>query len=501
MGADVSSICEPRNPRILFMNLTELFDLTLKGRAAETALEFRGREWTFGELEASSNRLAHHLKASGFQVGDRLGVYLANCVELIDAYLAAIKLGLIFTPINALYREWEIGHILADAEPRTVLTNHSLSSHLPSGQDVLLVEELEHRLDEQPSERPTCPATGDTIAALVYTSGTTGQPKGAAITHNNLAINALILNTCWLLAPSDRMLIALPLFHINGLANGLHTWLTVGFRVRLLERFRKETVLEDFTDFRPTFFFGVPTMYVRLLDAPAEVAGAIGEGMRLFVSGSAPLPSDVIERFRRLYGHTILERYGMTEALGIMANPYSGERRAGTVGTPLPGVSIRLSEGEHGEVLVKAPTLFAGYWRDDESAKATFTSDGYFKTGDVAERADDGYYTLQGRKSDLIISGGFNVNPREIEALLKEQPGVAEAVVVGEADPVRGERPVAFLLSDPNVRVDVEVLRAACQENLASYKTPRDFRFVEKIPRNALGKTQRHRLSAIDGSP
>ena len=482
------------------MNLIDLFDLTLKGRAGETALEFRGREWTFGELEANSNRLAHYLKENGFQTGDRLGVYLTNCVELIEAYLAAIKLGLIFTPINALYRELEIGHILSDAEPRAVLTNHSLASHLPAGQDVELIEDLERRLDGQPSERPACPATGDTIAALVYTSGTTGRPKGAAVTHNNLAINALILNTCWRLEPSDRMLIALPLFHINGLANGLHTWLTAGFRVRLLERFRKETILEEFADFRPTFFFGVPTMYVRLLDAPAEVARTIGEPMRLFVSGSAPLPADVIERFGRLYGHTILERYGMTEALGIMANPYFGERRPGTVGKPLPGVSIRLSEGERGEVLVKAPTLFAGYWRDDEGTRAAFTSDGYFKTGDIAERTEDGYYTLRGRMSDLIISGGFNVYPREVEALLKRQSGVSEAVVVGAPDPVRGERPVAFLVADPDVRVDVDALRAACRENLASYKTPRDFRFVKDLPRNALGKIQRHQLSAIDGS-
>ena len=481
------------------MSLAELFDLTLKSRAGETALEFRGREWTFGDLEARSNRLAHFLQASGYEAGDRLGVYLSNCVELIHAYLAAIKLGLIFTPVNALYREREIRHILADAEPRTILTNESLLPHLPPGQDVLRVEELPSLLDAQPAARPACPATGDSIAVLVYTSGTTGRPKGAAITHNSLAINALILNTCWSLSPSDRMLLGLPLFHINGLANGLNTWLTVGFRVRLLERFRKETALEELTDFQPTFFFGVPTMYVRLLDASAEVARAIGERMRLFVSGSAPLSSDVIARFRRLYGHCILERYGMTEALGIMANPYSGERRAGSIGKPLPGVSVRLSDGDRGEILVKAPTLFAGYWRDDESSKAAFTSDGYFKTGDLAERADDGYYTLQGRKGDLIISGGFNVYPREIEALLDEQPGVEEAVVVGEPDPVKGERPVAFVVPKRGVQVDTDGLRAACRANLASYKTPRDFRLVKDLPRNALGKIQRHRLTAREG--
>jgi malonyl-CoA/methylmalonyl-CoA synthetase len=448
-------------------------------------------------LEANSNRLAHHLKAIGFQTGDRLAVYLANCVELIEAYLAAIKLGLIFTPINALYREREIGHILSDAEPRAILTSRSVLCYLLSGQNVLLVEELARRRQDQPNERPLCPATGDTIAALVYTSGTTGRPKGAVLTHNNLAINALTLNACWRLAPSDRMLLALPLFHINGLANGLHAWLTAGFRVRLLERFRKETILDDFVDFRPTFFFGVPTMYTRLLDASAEVGRQIGEQMRLFVSGSAPLPSHTLEQFHQLYGHTILERYGMTEALGVMANPYPGERRPGTVGKPLPGVSIRLSEGEQGEVLVKGPTVFAGYWRDDDATKAAFTSDGYFRTGDIAERAVDGYYTLRGRRSDLIISGGFNIYPQEIEDLLKEQEGVSEAIVVGEPDPIRGERVVAYLVVDSDARVDAHDLRKACQEKLASYKTPRDFRFVKDLPRNALGKVQRHRLRTI----
>jgi malonyl-CoA/methylmalonyl-CoA synthetase len=480
------------------MNLTDLFDLTLKGSSREPALEFGGDEWTFGELEANSNRLAHHLETNGFRAGDRLAIYLANCVELIEAYLAAIKLGLIFTPINALYRELEIGHILSDAEPKGILTKRDRLGHLPKGQNVLLVEELVTRLREQPSDRPSCPATGDTIALLVYTSGTTGRPKGAALTHHNLAANALTLNTCWRLTPSDRMLLALPLFHVNGLANALHTCLTAGFRMRVLERFRKETILDEFVDFRPTFFFGVPTMYARLLGAPAEVARGIGRRMRLFVSGSAPLPSDTLEQFRRLYGHTILERYGMTETLGIMANPYAGERRPGTVGKSLPGISIRLSEGEQGEVLVKGSTVFAGYWRNDEATKAALTPDGYFRTGDLAERADDGYYKLRGRRSDLIISGGFNIYPREIEDLLKRQPGVAEAVVVGEPDPVRGERPVAYLVADSGTPPNTEELRNTCQENLASYKTPRDFRFVKDLPRNALGKIQRHRLRTID---
>ena len=479
------------------MNLADLFDLTLKGRSRETALEYSSQEWTFGDLETNSNQLAHYLKTSGFQPGDRLAVYLTNCSEIVETYLATIKLGIIFTPINALYRESEIRHILSDAEPRAILTNTTLSSYLPSSRKVLLAETFVQLRQGQPSERPPCPSTGDTIALLVYTSGTTGRPKGAALTHNNLAANAVTLNTCWQLTASDRMLLALPLFHINGLANGLHTWLTAGFRMRLLKRFRKETVLDDFIQFGPTFFFGVPTMYTRLLDASPDVARKIGERMRLFVSGSAPLPASTLERFRQLYGHTILERYGMTETLGITANPYRGERRAGTVGKTLPGVSVRFSEGDQGEVLVKSSTVFGGYWRDAEATEAAFTTDGYFKTGDIATQSADGYYTLHSRRSDLIISGGFNIYPQEIENLLKAQPGVAEAVVVGEPDPIRGERPVAYLVPESGAELDDEALRTLCRKGLASYKTPRDFRFVKDVPRNALGKIQRHRLRAF----
>ena len=476
------------------MSLIDLFDLTLKASADRVALEFEGREWTFGELEASSNRLASYLATEGVHEGDRLAVYLTNCTDLILAYLASVKLGAVFTPINALYRGREIAHILSDADPTVILTNHEMSLRLASSDRVLPMEQLAPRLDQVSAERPQCPATGDSIAALVYTSGTTGRPKGASLTHNNLAVNALTLNTCWRMEPADRMLIALPLFHINGLANGLHTWLTVGFRVRLLPRFRKETILEEFLEFEPTFFFGVPTMYERLVSAPPDTAGRIGQAMRLFVSGSAPLRAQTHERFRELYGRTILERYGMSEALGVMANPYVGERRAGTVGRALPGVSVRLSEGESGEVLIKSPTLFAGYWRNEEATKAAFTPDGYFRTGDLAERSPDGYYTLQGRSTELIICGGFNVYPQEVEALLKEQPGVREAVVVGEPDAIRGERPVAYVVADPSHPFDADALHKACRAELASYKTPREFRLLDSLPKNALGKTQRHLL-------
>lgn len=259
--------------------------------------------------------------------------------------------------------------------------------------------------------------------------------------------------------------------------------------MRLLERFEHHRAAEEFLSFRPTLFFGVPTIYVRLLEAPAEIAAP----MRLFVSGSAPLPAAVLEQFRERFGHTILERYGMSETMMNTSNPYAGERRAGTVGTPLPGVSLRLANGE---VQLRGPNIFAGYWRNPEATAKTF-DDGWFKTGDMGSLSEDGYLTLTGRKSDLIISGGFNIYPREIEELLLEQEGVAEAAVVGMADPMRGEVPVAYVVLRDGC--DAELLGETCRAKLASFKVPRAFVPVPALPRTALGKVQKHLLPKPDG--
>ncbi|HUR81732.1 MAG TPA: acyl-CoA synthetase [Thermoanaerobaculia bacterium] len=450
------------------MNLLNLFDLSLIARADVPALEWQGQTYTFGELEARSNRVAHALLARGFAAGDRLAVQMANSIELIDLYLACVKTGVIFVPVNVLYREREIAHILSDAAPREFLT----APIDPEG---------------RAEARPAFAADGGTPAAIIYTSGTTGASKGAVLTHDNFLANAVSLTACWQISDRDRFLLALPLFHIHALGNGLHTWLLSGCRMRLLERFDHRVAIGQFLDFQPTLFFGVPTMYVRLLDTDAATARAIGERMRLFVSGSAPLPAHVLEQFRELFGHTILERYGMTETFMNISNPLIGERRAGTVGFPLPGVSVRI---ESGELLVRGPNVFAGYWQRPEATEAAFTSDGFFRTGDLAAVSNDGYYTLLGRKSDLIISGGFNIYPREIEELLLEQPHVVEAAVLGVQDPVRGEVPVAYIVGDAGA----DDLERVCREQLASFKVPRRFVRVEAIPRTALGKVQKHLL-------
>jgi malonyl-CoA/methylmalonyl-CoA synthetase len=319
------------------------------------------------------------------------------------------------------------------------------------------------------------------------------------LSHNNFAANALNLLTCWQITASDRFLLALPLFHVHGLGNGLHCWLISGCRTRLLERFSHQTAPGVFRQFRPTLFFGVPTMYVRMLDWEPAHCREIGSWMRLYVSGSAPLPPAVLDQFETLFHHRILERYGMSETLMNLSNPYLGERRAGTVGLPLPGVSVRLldasgepvANGATGEIYLRGPNVFLCYWKREEVTRSVFM-DGFFRTGDLATRSADGYYTLCGRKSDLIISGGFNIYPREIEEFLEEQPEIAEAAVIGAADPLRGEVPVAYVVMSEGF--DPADLEARCRTRMASFKVPRKFVIVAALPRNALGKIQKHLL-------
>ena len=486
------------------MSLLGLYDRSLLGRAATPALDVisasgESLSLTFGALEQRSNRMAHALRARGVQTGDRLAFYLTNRIEIIDLWLACIKIGIIVVPVNVLYREREIAHIVSDAAPIAVITTTAQRADLPIAVTSWSLEALVADAVQQSSERIVVPSAADTPAALVYTSGTTGASKGAVLTHGNFAANALALTSGWEFTSHDRYLAVLPLFHVHGLGNGLHVWLLSGCHMRLAERFEHERAADWFESYRPTVFFGVPTMFVRLLDVTPERAAAIGARTRLFVSGSAPLPAPVMEAFRERFGHVILERYGMTETLMNVSNPYYGERRAGTVGFPMPLTSVRIvseagddvSDGTSGELWVRGPNVCDGYWRRPDATAMAF-SDGWFRTGDVGVRAADGYITLEGRRSDLIISGGFNIYPREIEELLAEQDGVREAAVVGVKDAVRGEVPVAYLVCDETV--DLAALASQVRRQLASFKVPRGFVRVEALPRTALGKVQRHLL-------
>ena len=488
------------------MQLAALFDSALVGQRDDVAVEVDGAggrvdSLTFGELDARSNRLARVLASRGVVQGDRVAIYLANRLEYIDAVLACLKLGAVLVPINVLYREREIAHIVADAEPRAVLTT---GGALESGRGTAIwdIDQLTAESAGESPARVRNPIDGDAPAAIVYTSGTTGRSKGAVLSHNNFLANAVNLMACWRITAADRYLAVLPLFHVHGLANGLMTWLASGCRMRLVQRFEAARAADLFAAFEPTLFFGVPTVYVRLLDVPVDAARAIGRRMRLFVSGSAPLPASVFDAFRDRFGHAILERYGMSETLMSIGNPYTGERRPGSVGFPLPGVSTRIvrpdgaeaGSGELGELHVRGPNVFSGYWRQAGATAAAF-ADGWFKTGDLAERSADGYFTLRGRRTDLIISGGFNIYPREIEEMLTGIAGVREAAVVGVADPRRGEVPVAYVVAE--APIDRAALEAACRTALASFKVPRAFVQVDALPRTALGKVQKHLLPAI----
>jgi malonyl-CoA/methylmalonyl-CoA synthetase len=485
------------------MQLVDLFASSLVGQAEEVAIEFEranGRIATlrFGDLHARSNRLAQLLARRGLEPGDRLAVYLANRIEFVDVLLACLKLGVILVPINILYREREITHIVADARPRMVVTDRAAFEWFP-GLDVLDVDELTRDASRHPATDVRRAIEGDSPAALVYTSGTTGRSKGAILSHNNFLANTANLLASWRITSADRYLAVLPLFHVHGLGNGLMTWLASGCRMRLVERFDIRRAAELFAAFSPTLFFGVPTVYVRLLELPPETSASIGAQMRLFVSGSAPLPATVFDAFHERFGHTILERYGMSETLMNISNPYVGERRRGSVGLPLPGVSTRIvtpeladvEPGEIGELLVRGPNVFSGYWGRPDATAAAF-ADGWFRTGDLAERSGDGYYTLRGRRTELIISGGFNIYPREIEELLSTAPGIREAVVVGVPDERRGELPVAYIVADGTV--DKPALEQLCRRSLASFKVPRAFIRVDALPRTALGKVQKHLL-------
>ncbi len=495
------------------MSLLPLLDHALIAAATRPALDVESPDgevasFTFGDLEVRSNRLAHVLHERGIRRGHRLAFLLGNRVEIIDVWLACVKLGVIAVPVNVLYQSREIAHIVGDSSPRAVITTTDRFADLAEGVTAWNVDDLAAQAAEfsggttRSDLVPLQVCEADTPLALVYTSGTTGASKGAILTHGNFAANAVVLNASWAMHANDRMLTALPLFHVHGLGNSVHCWLLSGCHMRLVPRFDARRAAAWFADYQPTVFFGVPTMYVRLLEIDAVTASAIGAGARLFVCGSAPLPAHVLAAFRERFGHVILERYGMTETLMNVSNPYLGERRAGTVGLPLPLTSVRImsddsvevADGESGELWVRGPNVCAGYWNRADATEKSFI-DGWFRTGDIGSRAPDGYITLEGRRSELIISGGFNIYPREIEELLLEQPGIAEATVVGVPDASRGEVPVAYLVCSD--ALDTTALEAHLRSQLASFKIPRAFVRVAALPRTALGKVQKHLLPPV----
>ncbi|HEY8526297.1 MAG TPA: acyl-CoA synthetase [Acidimicrobiales bacterium] len=467
------------------------------GRRVLWAAEAGG--WvTAGELEERTRRRAGQLAALGVGPGDRVLSCLPSSLELVEWHVGALRLGAVAVPANPAYRERELAHVVADAEPAAVLVPDAERATwaAPAHPGATVVGPDTPRPD--PADVPLDRAGPDAPALLPYTSGTTGAPKGALLTHANLLAGVRALVAAWRWSPDDVLVLALPLFHMHGLGVGLHGTLTAGAAAVLQPSFDAAAVLDAVAEHRATLFFGVPTMYARLVAADGAVALGV---LRLCVSGSAPLPSDLHRRVEEVSGQRVLERYGMTETLMNLSNPYDGERRPGTVGLPLPGVEVRLSEGDHGEIELRGPNVFAGYWRRPEATAEAFTADGWFRTGDLAEVDADGYHRIVGRSKELIISGGYNVYPREVEEALAELPGVREAAVVGTPSPEWGEVVTAFVVREPGPAggggdgpVDAAAIERWCAERLAPYKRPRLIRFVESLPRNALGKVLRDQL-------
>jgi malonyl-CoA/methylmalonyl-CoA synthetase len=505
------------------MNLHDLFAIPSTRAPSKVALLAEtptGRvELTYGDLFDRARRLAAGLAARGIGKGDQVAFFLGNRPEFVVAYLAVLALGAVVVPINLAYRRREIAHMLGDAEPSLLLTEESqlpvlaeLAPEERGSVEVILAGDLE-RLAGDPVALVSPVVDGDDLAFLLYTSGTTGRSKGAMISHANVLATVTDLLAAWAWEREDVLLLALPLFHTHGLVVGLTTALAAGATVHLHSRFdaaRAVAVLAGAgVPHGPTLFFGVPTMYVRLVEELRRMGAGPALGrLRLFCSGSAPLAPETFAAFRELTGHAILERYGMTETGMNLSNPYAGQRVPGQVGTPLPGVSIRvvdregrdLPAGEEGDLLVAGSNVFSGYWRAPEKTALSFVHDDlgrrWFKTGDLAKRdPETGAVTLLGRSSELILSGGFNVYPREVEEVLAGYPGVREAAVVGRPHPEWGEVPVAYLVAEGEIaRPTADELVAYLKGQLAGFKVPRTFRYVEALPRNALGKVQKHLL-------
>ncbi len=447
------------------------------------------RGWvTAGELEHRTRTVAGRMAAAGLHPGDRMLLSAHASAHLVVAHVAALRLGLVVVPANTAYLERELAHLVRDARPALAVvdaTDRGRWIEAASGATPVVVTGTDVGLPDGPDPAWLDGGAADDPAVLAYTSGTTGTPKGALLSHGNLLASVEALGLAWRWTPADRLVLPLPLFHMHGLGVGLHGTLTAGASVVLRPSFNTADALDAVAVHRGTLLFGVPTMWNRF-----AASGRLHElaALRLGVSGSAPLDPNLHAAVAAGTGHHLIERYGMTETVMLTSNPFDGERRAGTVGFPLPGVGLRLAEGTD-EIEVRGPNVFSGYWQQPEATAEVFTGD-WFATGDVGALDDDGYLQIVGRRKELIISGGFNVYPREVEDALRRHPAVEDAAVVGVPHPEWGQQVVAAVEGSADT-TDVDALLAFTRAELAPYKRPKRIVVVDALPRNALGKVVR----------
>jgi malonyl-CoA/methylmalonyl-CoA synthetase len=469
-----------------------------------------GRVYSFRELDEISARMARLLQSLGVMKGERVAVQVEKSPEAIFLYLACLRAGAVYLPLNTAYQKAEIAYFVGDAKPRVVVcrpeseaaiaeiakaagTPHVLTLDQASGGTLMT------RSHPLPPGFATVAAEPDDLAAILYTSGTTGRSKGAMLTHDNLAANAITLHRVWGFQRDDVLLHALPIFHTHGLFVACNCVLLNGTSMLFLDKFDLDAILRLMP--RASVFMGVPTFYVRLLADP-RFTRELAQHMRLFIAGSAPLLVETFNQFRERTGHTILERYGMTETGMLTSNPLSGARIAGSCGQPLPDVELRISDDKGtvlgadqvGVIEVRGPNVFKGYWQMPEKTKAEFRSDGFFITGDVGRVDKRGYVFISGRAKDLIISGGFNVYPKEIEDHIDRLAGVDESAVIGVPHPDFGEGVVAVVKPKAGAALDADQIIRALKEELANFKVPKRVFFTGELPRNTMGKVQKNLL-------
>ncbi|MEP7172857.1 MAG: malonyl-CoA synthase [Aestuariivirga sp.] len=466
-----------------------------------------GRDFTYEDYWFLSGRIANVLAHHSVGVGDRVAVQVAKSIEGLALFLACARLGAIFLPLNTAYTPPEVDYFVRDAEPSLIICEHAKASVLSGmAKTVLTLDDrgggsLAEALPSQPSAFADAKTGWDDGVALLYTSGTTGKSKGALLTHGNLASNAVTLVDAWDFGPKDVLIHALPIYHTHGLFTATNTVLLSGGSMLFRRKFDVDEVISLLP--QATSLMGVPTFYTRLLSSKGLTRESV-KHMRLFISGSAPLLAETHRGFEEKTGHAILERFGMTETSMNTSNPYIGERRAGTVGLPLPGIEVRvtdpisgasLSQGDIGMIEVRGPNVFAGYWRNPEKTAAEFRSDGFFITGDLGTFDGQGYLTISGRGKDLVITGGFNVYPKEIEMELYQFPGVEESAVIGVPHADLGEGVTAIVvLKAGHSPFDEREMISELQKRLAKFKVPKRIIAVPELPRNAMGKVQKSLL-------
>ncbi len=495
------------------INLFTTLQASLARAPERTALVWQGRPITGAALLERAGQMAAELLARGVEPGDRVAVQVEKSHENVALFLGALQAGAVYLPLNTGYTMAELDYFIGDAEPKVMVADPADAAPLTplveqrGGTLVTLDAEgrgsLSEGADRQPPATTVSSASPGDLAAILYTSGTTGRSKGAMLTHNNLWSNNQALIETWGFSADDVLIHALPLFHTHGLFVALDICLATGAKIILLPRFDADQVVDLMAD--ATVLMGVPTFYTRLLANPRLTAEATAH-MRLFISGSAPLLAETHAQFTARTGHAILERYGMTETGMNTSNPLVGERRPGSVGLPLQGVQVRVVDNdgapvapnEIGGIEVKGPNVFKGYWRLPEKTAVEFRADGFFITGDLGMLSPDGYLTIVGRDKDLIITGGFNVYPKEIEDVLNDLPGVAETAVIGVPHPDFGEAVVAVIVpSDPGHPPEERILIDATRDKLAAYKRPKRVLPTDALPRNTMGKVQKNELRRL----